>query len=91
MRAGVKHKIRLNDRPYPSPLLRGEGETFVAAMKITSANLLIEIELDISNAICAGTQGSAPDGHRLWPRNPGTPTWPVRSSQNSVSRKRVWT
>jgi hypothetical protein len=30
MRAGVKHKIRLNDRPHPGPLLRGEGEMFAA-------------------------------------------------------------
>jgi hypothetical protein len=34
VRAGVKHKNRLNDRPHPGPLLQGEGETFAVPLKI---------------------------------------------------------
>ena len=34
---------------------------------------------DSSNAICAGTQGTALDGHKSRPRSPDTPTWPARS------------
>src|ERR1035438_7109238 len=34
VRAGGKHKNRLNDHPHPGPLLQGEGETFAVPLKI---------------------------------------------------------
>jgi hypothetical protein len=30
----AQRKVRLNDRPHPGPLLRGEGESFTVPLKI---------------------------------------------------------